>query len=264
MFGIKQKLKTRLSRRYHLSRLNRRIKRPFRLGELHGLALSRNERYLYCVYYYDHFLPQQIREHRRYFEEHRRGFGEDAFHSMWFLLFEEFRPNRALEIGVYRGQTITLWKLLSRHLTFECKIACISPFIPAGDSVSRYTEQLDYLQDVKENHVRFDLLLPEFCHHYSTASETKDFISHRQWDLIYIDGNHDYEVVCQDWALCKRALSPHGIIVLDDASLGTDFSPPSFATAGHPGPSRLAAEIDSAEFREIFSVGHNRVFQHLR
>jgi hypothetical protein len=44
-----------------------------------------------------------LREPRHYFNQCRRGFGEDAFHAMWFLLFRQFRPVSFLEIGVYRG-----------------------------------------------------------------------------------------------------------------------------------------------------------------
>jgi hypothetical protein len=40
-----------------------------------------------------------------------------------------------------------------------------------------------------------------------------------------------------------------------------DTTTPAFATGGHPGPSRLASEIDSSLFREILQVGQNRVFQ---
>ena len=79
--------------------------------------------------------------------------------------------------------------------------------------------------------------------------------------MIYIDGNHDYPVARADWELCAAQLSPGGIIVLDDAGLGTAFRPPAFATGGHPGPSRLAQEIDRRAFAEILQVGHNRVFQ---
>ena len=180
---------------------------------------------------------------------------------MWFLLFEELRPMRALEIGVYRGQTITLWKLLSRHFGFDCQISCISPFASAGDAVSRYEEEVDYFSDVQKNHHHFNLPLPEFCRQFSTSQEARGFVSQAKWDIIYIDGNHDYEVASQDWALCSRAMRPGGVIVLDDSSLGTDFSPPVFATGGHPGPSRIAGEIDSSQFREILSVGHNRMFE---
>jgi len=263
MFGVRQKWLNLASRRYHLGRLQRRLKQPLSVPDLRRWTLSRNEQYLYCVYHFDYFLPEVLREHRRYFAQNRRGFGEDAFHAMWFLLFQEFRPSRALEIGVYRGQTVTLWKLLARHFGFECAVGCVSPFTPAGDSVSRYGEQLDYLADMQLNHRHFGLPLPEVCRQYSTASEAQAFIAGRPWNVIYIDGNHDYEIVSQDWAVCSRAVPPGGLIVLDDAALDTEYHPPRFATAGHPGPSRLAREIDPGRFREILAVGHNRVFQRL-
>jgi hypothetical protein len=202
-----------------------------------------------------------MREHRRYFASHRRGFGEDAFHSMWFLLFQEIRPASALEIGVYRGQTITLWKLLSHYFGFECHVGCVSPFTTAGDTVSRYEEQIDYQKDTVRNHQHFGLNLPEICPYDSTTPEAQRFISGRRWDVIYIDGNHNYSVARQDWDLCAAALAPRGVIVLDDSALGTEYSPPCFATAGHPGPSQVASEIELPRFEEIISVGHNRAFQ---
>jgi hypothetical protein len=53
------------------------------------------------------------------------------------------------------------------------------------------------------------------------------------------------------------------VIVLDDAGLYTAYRAPAFAFTGHPGPSRLAQEIDRTTFQEIVQVGHNRVFQKL-
>src|SRR6185503_8841681 len=133
MFNLRQKLRSYASRKYHLFRFPRALKQPMKLSKLRQSHLSRNQQYLYCVYYFDYFFPPTIREHRDYFSQHGRGFGEDAFHAMWFHLFEEFRPKSALEIGVYRGQTITLWKLLSQQFGFNCDIAAVSPFSPAGD-----------------------------------------------------------------------------------------------------------------------------------
>jgi predicted O-methyltransferase YrrM len=262
MFGIRHTLRL-ASRKYYFWRLRGDLKRRLSLEQLRSLKLSPNEQYLYCVYYFDHFLPKSMRAHRRYFVEGNRGFGEDAFHAMWFLLFEHFRPKNALEIGVYRGQTITLWKLLARHFQFDGQVAAISPFTSAGDAVSNYAERLDYFEDTVLNHKHFELSLPEFYRGFSTAPEAKSFIASRQWDIIYIDGNHDYQVALQDWTECAKAIKPGGIIVLDDSALDTNFSPPAFATAGHPGPSRIASEIDRSQFQEILSVGHNRVFQRL-
>jgi hypothetical protein len=219
--------------------------------------------YAYCNYYFDHFLPADVVEHRRYFSQKNRGFGEAAFHAMWFFLFEHFRPANALEIGVYRGQTITLWKLLSRSFGFTCEISAISPFSSSGDACSTYSSTIDYYKDTINNHQHFGLDLPRFCKEFSTAPAAESLIKSLPWSVIYIDGNHDYEVASHDWKLCSAAVALYGIIILDDSALNTDYRPPGFSTAGHPGPSKVAAEIDRNKFREIFSVGHNRVFQRI-
>jgi hypothetical protein len=219
------------------------------------------EFYLDCFRFFHQRLPAELREHRSYFEQERRGFGEDAMHVMWFLLFQEFKPANFLEIGVYRGQVVSLAALLARLTGVPCQVQGISPFSPAGDAVSKYRQNVDYLQDTLANFEHFTLPRPELLKAFSTDPAAVALIKSRQWDLIYIDGNHDYEVVCQDWAVCSQQIKPGGVIVLDDAGLTTPYRPPLFATGGHPGPSRLAQEIDRNQFREVIQVGHNRAFQ---
>lgn len=206
-------------------------------------------------------IPAELRQHRRYFQEERRGFGEDAFHTMWWHLVRRFRPSNFLEIGVYRGQTISLVSLIARLESIDCAVQGISPFSSAGDSVSNYADGLDYLKDTLANFRHFRLPEPSLLKAYSTDAAAVALIRSRAWDCIYIDGNHDYEIVKKDWELCSAAVKPGGIIVMDDSGLSTRYQPPRFANGGHPGPSRLAGEIDSALFREILQVGHNRVFQ---
>ncbi len=220
--------------------------------------------YLQCCHYFSTNLPEELREHRRYFGQKGRGFGEDAFHTMWYLLFQEFRPASFLEIGVFRGQTLSLAALLARQHSRPCLVQGISPFAAAGDGVSRYRRRHDYQADTLENFTRFGLPAPSLLKAYSTDSAAAQLIRSRHWDIIYIDGNHDYEVARQDWELCAPQVLPGGIIVLDDSGLTTRYqAPPFFATGGHAGPSRLAAEINRAHFAEILQVGHNRVFQKL-
>jgi SAM-dependent methyltransferase len=180
---------------------------------------------------------------------------------MWHLLFREFQPADFLEIGVFRGQTISLAALLSRMNGRPCEVFGISPFSPAGDSVSRYRQNIDYYQDTVANFDHFSLPHPNRVRAFSTDEAALALIRGRPWEMVYIDGNHDYEVARQDWEACARSVKPGGIIMLDDAGLTTSFQPPEFATKGHPGPSRVAQEIDRTRFREILHVGHNRVFQ---
>jgi Methyltransferase domain len=217
--------------------------------------------YRECYRYFHQRLPPELREHRHYFTQERRGFGEDAFHVLWWMLCRRFKPANFLEIGVYRGQTISLVALLAKLAGRECAVHGISPFTSAGDSVSRYLTEVDYHADTLANFHHFNLRKPHLVRAFSTDPEAQQYIRSRVWPVIYIDGNHDYEVAHQDWELCAANLAPRGVIVLDDAGLTTSYQAPVFATAGHPGPSRLAHAIDRDRFQEILQVGHNRVFQ---
>jgi len=214
-----------------------------------------------CFLYFHKDLPKVFKAHRSYFSRSKRGFGEDAFHVMWYLLFRRFRPASFLEIGVYRGQTLSLVSLLQQQNGIHGHVVGISPFEAAGDSVSNYSGAVDYLADTLSNFSYFKLKKPTLLKAYSTDQAARDLVASKKWDCIYIDGNHDYEVAHSDWNLCSNNLAPDGIIILDDSALGTAYRPPAFATGGHPGPSRLAGEILPHLFKEILQVGHNRVFQ---
>lgn len=182
---------------------------------------------------------------------------------MWWLLLREFRPQRCLEIGVFRGQMISLWGLIAKTLDMPCEVHGISPFAPIGDSVSNYSDSFDYWADTNHAFAEFDLPPPTLVCALSTAPAAIDHINEREWDLIYIDGSHDYEVVLADYRHCVGQLKAGGLLVMDDASLGTEFRPPQFSFAGHPGPSQVAAEFAMKELHFLGAVGHNNVFVNL-
>lgn len=221
---------------------------------------DRNGLHAYMHHHFQHVCPLEVKEHRKYFKAKNRGYGEDAFHSMWYCLIREYRPNNCLEIGIYRGQVISLWALLSRHFNFDCKIHGISPFTPAGDEVSTYLSNVDYKTDTIENHQNFSLPIPNLVKAFSTDSAAKTLICSEAWDLIYIDGSHDYDVALADYEICKDNLSAGGILVIDDSSLYSNFNPPLFSFAGHPGPSRIVQERALHELKYIGAVGHNNIF----
>ena len=222
---------------------------------------DRNFLYAYMHHYYHHRCPKIVRDHREYFKQEQRGFGEDAFHAMWWLLLLEFRPVQMLEIGVYRGQVISLWALINKYLHRPCEVHGISPFSPLGDSVSSYLKDLDYMSDVLESFDYWKLPPPVLIKALSTDPEAVAHIQSQPWDLIYIDGSHEYEIVLKDYRLCLENLRADGILVLDDASLNTDYKPPSFSFAGHPDPSRVAREYADKEMEFLGAVGHNNVYK---
>lgn len=222
---------------------------------------SLNSEYEYFHHYFWNIAPTWLKHHREYFSLEQRAFGEDAFHAMWYHIFKEFKPKKVLEIGIYRGSTLSLFSLLSQKFNLNTEVHGISPFSSSGDTVSKYLEDLDYYDDVKKNFDFFNLPIPFLYKGYSTDIEMVDKIQSEKWDMIFIDGNHDYEVVKHDFIICSQNLNKNGLIILDDAALNTEYKSHFYSTAGHPGPSKVASEIDKKIFIEILSVGHNRVFK---
>lgn len=222
---------------------------------------TRNDLYTYLHHYYHNRCPKIICDHRKYIESGNRGFGEEAFHAMWWLLLLEYKPVQMLEIGVYRGQIISLWALINKYLHRHCEVHGISPFSSLGDSVSSYLKDLDYMADVVETFKYWKLPPPVLVKALSTDPEAFAHLQSQPWDMIYIDGSHEYEIVLKDYRLCLENLRKGGILVLDDASLNTDYKPPSFSSAGHPGPSRVAREYADKEMEFLGAVGHNNVYR---
>jgi hypothetical protein len=206
-------------------------------------------------------IPSYVRRHRRYFSKSGRGFGEDAMHAMWWKILVDFQPTTMLEIGVYRGQTISLWSLIGKQEDFaKLEIWGLSPLVGAGDSVSAYG-QIDYRNDIEENFKVFDLTSPNLFQAYSNETKGVEFISSKVWDLIYIDGSHDLDIVRQDVSIAAANLRKGGILVMDDASLYSEYRPPKSSFAGHPGPSIVAIEIESGEeFSLVGTCSHNRIY----
>ena len=223
------------------------------------------EFYRKCVAYFDKHLPDDLKAHRAYFRQNQRGFGEDAFHVRWSLLVYLYQPVNFLEIGVYRGQVLSLVTLLQKLRGLESRNTGLGPFERVGDdaSVGAYGYCTDWLEDIRTNVSHFGLKQPELVKAYSTEDHAVSVIKGADWDMIYIDGNHDYEVVIEDWNNCSESVRVGGVIVLDDAGMDSGFRAPLFATAGFPGPSKVANSVDTSGFKEVLQVGHNRAFERI-
>lgn len=236
----------------------------FKSEALEDLAkLNRNELYLYFYYYFRYRSSTIVKIHRYYFKQDKRGFGEDAFHSMWEIIFKTFLPTSILEIGVYRGQTLSLFNLLSKKNNIVSEVWGITPLDSSADNVSEYKD-IDYLNDIKNHFKFFKLNNPNILNSYSTDKKSLDFISTKQWDLIYIDGNHNYETVLSDVNISIQNLKKGGILAMDDSSLYQDFNLQNLgikAFKGHPGPSKVFESLlNSTEVNFLLGVGHINLF----
>ena len=206
-------------------------------------------------------LPNEIVHHREYFST--RGFGEDPFHAMWYYLFEQYKPKSILEIGVFRGQTISLFSLLGRHFKLDTHVVGVGPLFDANDSVSVFPSDINYEEDIKENYKYFKLGEPNLVKSFSERKEARKTIKSRKWDMIYIDGNHDWPYVLADYCNCAEALSENGIMIIDDSSLHEDYNPPPGMFKGHVGPSYILEDFAKKEMELFLTVGHNNCLKNI-
>lgn len=158
--------------------------------------------------------------HRGHVEEHRLGFGDRAFHAMWRLLLaeahERFGNTDLLEIGVFKGQVVSLWALLARTYGWPVRIHAVTPFegqplpgfrwwralqlrlnprfrerVRSGDF---YPED-GYEQIVRRLFARYELDFESvrWFRGYSNAPEVLAAVRDAAFQIIYIDGAHTYE-----------------------------------------------------------------------
>jgi hypothetical protein len=172
-----------------------------------------------------------------------------------------------LEIGVYKGQTLSLVKLLSNTYNKNVDFYGVTPLTNEGDKFSNY-ENVDYGDIVKNLFNSFDLefdLDKNIIKGLSTDSEIILKIKNLgPFDLIYIDGGHDYDCVISDIRLMKEISKINTYVVFDDSSCYKNLSPDKFK--GHIDVCNAIKDTleNDNSFNEIVCIGHNRVFKKIK
>ena len=193
------------------------------------------------------------------------GFGEIAFSWNWYLLVKDMPENfKFLEIGVYKGRILALIKLLSNIEFFHknVEIYGVTPLNIATDKYSTY-EECDYLKCIKQSYSKFNLnfdtttIIKGFSQEESIIKKTKEL----NYDIIFIDGCHDYEVVCLDIKNYREMVNINGYLVLDDASSLLENSYGIFL--GHYEVGKAIQDVleKDPRFIHLYAVGHNRVWK---
>ena len=83
------------------------------------------------------------------------------------------------------------------------------------------------------------------------------------FDIVYIDGGHDYASVVSDIKLAKEICKNNGFIVTDDASYWKDFGSLDFLFCGHKSVSKAVKNFleQDQQYTEEYCVGHLRAFR---
>lgn len=196
----------------------------------------------------------KLKAYRDWIEEKIFGFGERSFLWMWKLLIDEIPAPEFLEIGVFRGQILGLIRLLSP----KASITGITPL----DNTGGHWES-DYAADIKLLHTTFKLKQPRIIKGLSTDDEVLAEAGKKEYDIIYIDGGHSYDVARHDVYRYSSFVKVGGYLVIDDA--GNKFNMPEGHFKGIEEVSKAVDELLPNEYyEEVFNVMHNRVFMRVK
>jgi hypothetical protein len=192
---------------------------------------------------------------RDYIEENIFGFGERAFYYLFKLITKEHPVDlNFLEIGVFRGQTLALMRLLNP----KARITGITPL----DSTDGHWES-DYANDIETLHRAFKLKQPRIIKGLSTDPEVIAEASKETFDMIYIDGGHSYEVAKNDVYKYSSLVKIGGHLIIDDCC--NRYNLPEGMFKGIETVSKAVDELlPNDYYKEICSVGHIRVFERVK
>lgn len=204
---------------------------------------------------------EALKAHRDYVEANGYGYGERAFHWMWKLIVDAMPQSfRFLEIGVFKGQIPSLVTMLAAMSGKEASVTGIARFDGfAGNSFPEHPEHSakDVMNLFGVFNLRTDNL--SLIEGDSTSDEVHKRVKKlRKFDVIYIDGCHEYEYVKKDLEFYTTKLAPSGLLVIDDAACA--LKQPWGYFQGIESVSRATDEV-LANHKNILTVMHNRIFR---
>lgn len=202
----------------------------------------------------------QLKTHRDWVELHTFGFGERSFQAMWKMLLAEMPENFSfLEIGVFKGQIISLMRMLRP----DANIYGVTPLSSEGG-----VWESDYKKDIETIHDHFNL--KKSYHIFKGLStdpqiidDVKLSIVNCPLSILYIDGGHTFEIAKSDIINYAPLIKPGGYLVIDDCC--NDMQIPFGMFGGIQTVTDAVRDTlpNMKDFKFLFSVVHIKVYQRL-
>ena len=130
-----------------------------------------------------------------------------------YELLQEERPRRVLEIGLDQGGTLFLWSRVAAddaHLiSLDTRplglLGSAAPFALGRRGVVRAGQRLD-------------LLMPLDSHDPGTRRRVETLLAGNPVDFLFVDGDHTYDGVRQDFEMYSPLVRPGGLVAFHDIS----------------------------------------------
>ena len=204
-----------------------------------------------------------LKRHRDWVEEHQFGFGDRPFHSVWRLLVDQMPQSFSfLEIGVFKGQALSLVGLLAKSMKKQAFVFGVTTLTNTEDVRCKYPTG-PYLDWINEIHNAFEVSQPCLIVGKSNEAGVLEKVA-GPYDMVYIDGGHDYADVVADIKNYAPKTKVGGFLIMDDASINR-------INIGNcwPGLEDVAQAVkdyldNDERFKLLFACGHLNVFHRVK
>lgn len=202
-------------------------------------------------------------ELRTFVEQNAFGFGEKVFYPFHRMIAEDSPDYISfLEIGVFRGQTLVLYRLLSSLCNKKLDIYGITPL----NSTDGHWES-DYKKDIEVIHDKFGLKQPNIIKGLSTDLDVIRCCGDMSVDILYIDGGHTTEVVDSDIIHYSPLVKKGGYMIIDDSANNISGSYWGefwgVQAVSDVVDSMLPPNTENCEWEYVGNVLHNRAWERI-
>lgn len=204
-------------------------------------------------------------DHLKYIKTNKYGCDESAFYYLWYLLVNEMGMGfKFLEIGVYKGGVLSLIELISDRTGKGVRIYGITPLDRSGDKYLEKYDDADYGYCINKIYgdMGLDISRTRIIKGLSQDLVVRETIlGEGLFDIVYVDGSHNFEDVVKDIKLSKKLLKIGGYLVMDDASsklnMGNGIVFRGWGDVAEAIDEELASDVN---YGHLFACGHNRVW----
>jgi hypothetical protein len=206
-----------------------------------------------------------LKEHRDWIEANQFGFGDRAFHCIWLALMAQMPPDFSfLEIGVFKGQVLSLVGLIAKTMEKKAHIYGVTTLTNTEDVRCRYPAG-DYKGWINQIHEHFQVQKPILIvGKSSNPTVVEQCTGFAPYDLVYVDGSHDYPDVVFDIKTYAPMTKAGGFLVMDDASINR-LNVGSCWSGLEDVAQAVKDHLDNdPRFKFLLACGHLNLFQRVK
>lgn len=209
----------------------------------------------------------KLKAHRDWVEQNIFGFGERSFLWMWWLIIQEMPQEFTfMEIGVFRGQILSLVRLIADMQGKKVTRYGVTPMSTNSDAGENKNWESDYKADIEKMHDQFNIEKDYIIiHGLSTDPEIIKEAQKVRTNILYVDGAHDYESVSSDYINYTSCIETNGYLVCDDAC--NDMKMPFGYFQGQESCTKATVDFMHMTdrvltcFEFVGNVVHNRIYK---